>query len=129
MLTPEDDGRAKEAEANEAEEECSAPAHLRCEAEKTLRGRYCELPGKVGLAGLLVCEQHTRQLEAQDRRALLEGIVSSLELCLSNITLRRNKNLSMLLRAQHALAARELAHVLEEDVKRVTPQEEEEQQQ
>ena len=124
MLTPKDDGRAKE-----GEEECSARAHPPCEAEKTLRGGYCELPGKVGLAGLLVCEQHARHLEAQDRRALLEGIVSSLELCLSNITLRRNKDLSMLLRAQQALATRELAHVLEEDLKWVTPQEEEEEHQ
>src|SRR5215218_3120053 len=47
----------------------------RCEVKKTLRGGYCELPGKVRLAGLLVCERHARQLEAQDRRALLEGIV------------------------------------------------------
>src|SRR5919107_5929688 len=99
MLTPEDDGKAKEAEEEAKEEACSATVHPRCEAEKTLRGGYCELPGKVGLVGLLVCERHARQLEAQDRRALLEGIVSSLELCLSNITLRKNKDLSILLRA------------------------------
>ena len=92
-------------------------AYPRCEVEKTLRGGYCDLSGKVRLAGLLLCERHAKQLEAQDRRALLEGIVLSLELCLSNITLRRNKEFTILLRAQHAQAARELAHALEEDLR------------
>ena len=101
-------------------------AYPRCEVEKTLRGGYCDLSGKVRLAGLLVCERHARQLEAQDRRALLEGIVLSLELCLRNITLRRNTELSILLRAQHAQATRELAHALEEDLKWAATHEEEE---
>jgi hypothetical protein len=82
----------------------------RCEVKKTLRGGYCELPGKVRLAGLLVCERHARQLEAQDRRALLEGIVSSLGLCMRSIPLRKNKDLSMVVQSQRAQAARELAH-------------------
>ena len=104
-------------------------AYPRCEVEKTLRGGDCDLSGKVRLAGLLLCERHAKQLEAQDRRALLEGIVSSLELCLRNITLRRNKELSILLRAQHAQATRELAHALEEDLKWAATHEEEEHQQ
>src|SRR5918998_2150322 len=83
-------------------------AYPRCEVEKTLRGGYCELSGKIGFGALVVCERHARVLEAQDRRALLEGIVSSLGLCLSNITLRKNKDLSILLRAQQAQANREL---------------------
>jgi hypothetical protein len=107
MLVPEDTGKAKE-------EASSLTVHPRCEMEKTLRGGYCDLSGKVELAGLAVCERHARVLEAQDRRSLLEGIVSSLELCLRNITLRRDKNLSTLLRAQHARATRELAHALED---------------
>ena len=85
-----------------------------CEVEKTLRGGYCVLFGTVTFAGLAVCERHARVLEAQDRRALLEGIVSSLDLCLSNITLRKNKDLSILLRAQQAQANRELAYALED---------------
>ena len=101
-------------------------AYPRCEVEKTLRGGDCDLSVKVRLAGLLLCERHARQLEAQDRRALLEGIVSSLELCLRNITLRRNKELSILLRAQHAQATRELAHALKEDLKWAATHEEEE---
>jgi hypothetical protein len=101
-------------------------AYPRCEVEKTLRGGDCDLSGKVRLAGLLLCERHAKQLEAQDRRALLEGIVLSLELCLRNITLRRDKELSILLRAQHAQATRELAHALEEDLRWATAQKEEE---
>ena len=89
-------------------------AYPRCEVEKTLRGGYCELSGKIGFEGLVLCELHARVLEAQDRRALLEGIVSSLDLCLRSIPLRKNKDLSMMVRAQHAQATRELAHALED---------------
>ena len=94
-------------------------AYPRCEVEKTLRGGYCELSGKIGFKGLVLCERHARVLEAQDRRALLEGIVSSLDLCLRSIPLRKNKELSMVVRAQHAQAARELAHA-REDLRRAT---------
>jgi hypothetical protein len=89
-------------------------AYPRCEVEKTLRGGYCEFFGKLGFEGLLLCEHHARLLEAQDRVGLLEGIVSSLELCSRSIPLRKNKGLSILLRAQRAQAARELAHALED---------------
>jgi len=85
-----------------------------CEFEHTLKGGYCEQKGKVRLDGLLLCENHARQLEAQDKIALLQGIISCLELCLSNITLRRDKNLVGLLRAERAGAARELAFAFEE---------------
>jgi|SRR3954447_20826892 len=94
-------------------------AYPRCEVEKTLRGGYCELPGKIGFEGLVLCERHAGVLEAQDRRALLKGIVSPLDLCLRSILLRKNKDLSMLVRAQHAQATRELAHA-REDLKRAT---------
>jgi hypothetical protein len=85
-------------------------AYPRCEVEKTLRGGYCELSGKVEFADLLLCERHARLLEAQDRMGLLEGIISSLGLCLRSIPLRKNKDLSMVVRAQ---ANRERAHALE----------------
>jgi len=96
-----------------------AIAPLRCEVGETLRGGYCELSGKVGFKGLLLCERHARLLVAQDRTDLLEGIVSSLELCSRSISLRKNKDLSILLRAQRAQATRELAHALE-DLRRAT---------
>jgi hypothetical protein len=80
----------------------------RCEFEATLTGEYCEQIGKVRLDGLFLCESHARQLESQDKIALLQGIISCLELCLRNITLRRDKSLMGLLRAQRAGAAREL---------------------
>ena len=85
-------------------------AYPRCEVAQTLRGGYCERSGKIGFKGLVLCEQHARLLEAQDRMALLEGIVSCLGLCLSSIPLRKNKDLSMVVQSQRAQAARELAH-------------------
>jgi hypothetical protein len=49
----------------------------------------------------------------------LEAIISSLGLCLSSIPLRKNKDLSMVVRAQRAQATRELAHACE-DLRRAT---------
>ena len=66
-------------------------AYPRCEVEKTLRGGVCELPGNVGFEGLVLCERHAGVLEAQDRRAILEGIVSSLDLCLRSIPCARTR--------------------------------------
>ena len=116
MLVPNDD--------NKRNDLLDIAYHPRCEVEKTLKGGYCELPGKLELAGVLVCERHARVLEAQDRKALLEGIVLSLEVCLRSIPLRKNKDLSMLVLAQRAQAARELAHA-HEDLRRLTQEEEE----
>jgi hypothetical protein len=79
-----------------------------CEFDHTLKGGYCEEKGKVTLDGLLLCESHALQLEAQDKIDLLQGIISCLELCLRNIALRRDKNLVGVLRAERAGAAREL---------------------
>jgi hypothetical protein len=94
--------------------------YLHCEVSETLQGGgYCERSGQVGFKGLLLCERHARLLEAQDRTGLLEGIVSSLELCSRSIPLRKNKDFSILLRVQRAQAARELAHALE-DLRRAT---------
>ena len=57
------------------------------------------------LDGLLVCERHAHQLEAQNKIDLLRGIISCLDLCLSNLALRRDTNLVGLLRAERADAA------------------------
>lgn len=89
-------------------------AYPRCRVGETLQGGYCELSGNVGFKGLLLCKRHARQSEAQDRRDLLEGIISSLGLCLRSVPLRKNKDFSMLLRAQRAQATRELAHAGED---------------
>ena len=94
-------------------------AYPRCEVAETLQGGYCERSGRIEFAGLLLCERHARVLEAQDRMTLLEGIVSSLELCSRSIPLRKNKDFSILLRVQRAQATRELAHALE-DLRRAT---------
>jgi hypothetical protein len=79
-----------------------------CEFDHTLKGGYCKEKGKVRLDGLLLCERHAHQLEAQDRIDLLRGIISCLELCLSNLALRRDTNLVGLLRTRRAGAAAEL---------------------
>ena len=89
-------------------------AYPSCEVGETLQGGYCELSGKIGFKGLLLCERHAGQLEAQDRIDLLEGIVSSLGLCLRSIPLRKHKDLSRLVRVQLAQATRELAHARED---------------
>lgn len=86
-----------------------AIAYPRCEVSETLKGGYCELAGEVEFEGVLLCERHARQFEAQDRVDLLTGIVSSLELSLSSIPLRKDKNVTLLLRAKRADASRELA--------------------
>jgi hypothetical protein len=96
--------------------------HRRCEVGQTLQGGYCELAGEAGFKGLFLCKRHLRQLEAQDRVVLLEGIVGSLELCLSSIVLRKNKGLSIVLRAQRAQAIRELAQA-DEDLRRAKEEE------
>jgi len=80
----------------------------RCELDHTLKGEGCEKRGEVRLHGLLLCESHARRLEAQERVDLLRGIVSCLELSLSNLALRRDTNLAGHLRAERAGAAREL---------------------
>jgi hypothetical protein len=80
----------------------------RCEFDHTLKGEGCEKRGEVRWDGVLVCDSHARQLEAQERVDLLLGIISCLELSLSNLALRRDTYLVGLLRAERAAAAREL---------------------
>src|SRR3954447_22018806 len=92
----------------------STIAHRRCEISQTLKSGYCELAGEVEFRGVLLCGRHARQLQAQDRRDLLKGIVSSLDLSLRSVPLRRDKNLTLLLRAQRAQATRELARAYED---------------
>jgi len=94
-------------------------AHPRCEVGETLQEGYCELPGEAEFRGLLLCEWHARQAEAQDRIDLLVGITSSLELCLRNILLWRDTNLVWLLRYQRAWATQEL-HRAHEDLWQAT---------
>jgi hypothetical protein len=80
----------------------------RCEFEATLKGGYCEERAEARFDGLLLCKRHAHQIEAQDKIDLLQGIISCLELCLCNITIRRDTTLTGLLRAERAGAAREL---------------------
>jgi hypothetical protein len=86
----------------------------RCEVDETLQGGHCEVAGEVPFDGVLLCVWHARRSEAQDRVELLTGIVSCLQISLRSIPLRRDKNLTLLLRAQRAQATRELARASED---------------
>jgi hypothetical protein len=83
--------------------------HLPCEISRTLKGGCCEHAEEVQFADVLLCRRHARQLQAQDRVDLLRGIVSSLELSLRSILLRKDRDLTLLVRGQRAQAAQELA--------------------
>jgi PAS domain S-box-containing protein len=85
-----------------------------CEFAENLRGEDCELPGTTWSEGKLLCEDHARQYELQDRMDLLRGIISSLELCLDNVAVRRDANFVRLLKAEVAHATRELELAREE---------------
>jgi hypothetical protein len=94
----------------------------RCEVEETLKGGECELAGEVDFKGVLLCGRHARQLEAQDRVALLRGIISCLEISLRSLPLRRDRNLTLLLRAKRAQTTREL-YLAHEDLRRTQEEE------
>jgi hypothetical protein len=85
-------------------------AYPRCEVCETLKGGHCEFAGEVEFKGVLLCVWHARQFEAQDRVDLLTGIVSCLDLSLSNIPLHKDKNLTLLVQAQRAQVNREHAY-------------------
>ena len=82
-----------------------------CEFGEILSGESCELPGKSWSEGKLLCDAHARQSELQDRIDLLRGVITSLELCLDNVAVRRDANFVRLLKAEvaHATAELELA--------------------
>jgi hypothetical protein len=97
----------------------AATEYLRCEVADTLQGGHCELAAEAEFQGLLLCEWHARQSEAYDRMDLLRGIVSSLDLCLRNVLLRRDSDLVRLLRYRRAHASQEL-HRAHEDLRQAT---------
>jgi len=90
-----------------------AIVYVPCEITKTLKGGDCELEGEVEFGDVLLCRRHASQFEARDRVGLLVGIVSSLELSLRSIALRKDRDFALLLRAQLAQSKRELAHARE----------------
>jgi PAS domain S-box-containing protein len=82
-----------------------------CQFGEILPGESCELPGMIWSEGKLLCDAHARQSELQDRIDLLRGVITSLELCLDNVAVRRDANFVRLLKAEvaHATAELELA--------------------
>lgn len=74
-----------------------------------MQGFRCELPGRISSrGGLLLCGHHDRQLEDRDRTVLLQGIVSTMDLCLMSLSMRRDTERMKLLRFQRAEKAQEL---------------------
>ena len=90
----------------------------RCEVGRTLRGGQCELPGEIESGGALLCARHAKRAEIYERIDLLHGIVLSSELCLRTVSLRGDRNRTLLLRRQRARATREL-DLAYEDLRRV----------
>jgi PAS domain S-box-containing protein len=82
-----------------------------CEFGEIFPGGSCGLPGEIWSEGKLLCDMHARQSELQDRVDLLRGVITSLELCLDNVAVRRDANFVRLLKAEvaHATAELELA--------------------
>jgi PAS domain S-box-containing protein len=80
----------------------------RCEFGEMLPGERCGFPGEIWSEGKLLCEMHARQSELQDRIDLLRGVITSLELCLDNVAVRRDTNFVRLLKAEVAHATAEL---------------------
>ena len=68
---------------------------------------HCDLPGEVTYRGVFVCGPHARLLGAEDRAVLLRGLVSTLDLCLQSLTVRRDTELMETLRFERAEAAQE----------------------
>jgi PAS domain S-box-containing protein len=83
----------------------------RCQFGEILTGESCGLPGATLSQGKLLCEVHARQSGLQDRVDLLRGVITSLELCLDNVAVRRDANFVGLLKAEmaHTSAQLELA--------------------
>ena len=70
----------------------------------------CECFGSIFYGDrLLVCGRHYRLLETRDRMMLLSGLVSTLDLCLDSLPLRRDPETLRRLRLQRAEKVRELA--------------------
>lgn len=86
----------------------------KCAFGEILPGENCELPGEIWSEGKLLCKPHARQYELQDRTDLLRGIISSLQLTLDNVAVRRDANFVRLLKAEVAHATAELEAAQEE---------------
>ncbi len=82
----------------------------RCQVEWTLLNVHCESFGSIFYGDLLlVCDRHYRLFEIQDRMMLLSGLVSTLDLCLESLPLRRDPDTLRHLKLQRAEKVRELA--------------------
>src|SRR5215210_2780615 len=57
-----------------------AKEQLRCEANKTLKGGYCETPGTQRTIDGLLCKAHARQFGLEERIVCWQAILLHIEL-------------------------------------------------
>jgi len=85
-----------------------------CEFEHTLKGAYCGVGGQVRLDGLLLCNQHARQLRLEERVAYWRAILAHVELWSAEARTRGRDDVVRLLGVERTRASAALGHVLED---------------
>jgi hypothetical protein len=85
-----------------------------CEFERTLKGEYCGVGGQVRLDGLLLCNQHARQIRLEERVAYWWAILAHVELWSGEAHSRGREDVVRLLEVERARSAAALGHVLED---------------
>src|SRR5215211_7608607 len=94
-----------------------AKEQLRCEANKTLKGVYCETPGTQRTVDGLLCEAHARQFGLEERIACWEAILLHIELWTKAARRRGREDIVRLLNLERAEAAAALERAYK-DLKR-----------
>jgi hypothetical protein len=90
----------------------------RCEFEATLKGEYCGQIGHVRLDGLLLCDQHARQLRLEERVAYWSAILAHIELWSGEARTQGRGDVVGLLGIERTRASAALGRVLLEDLER-----------
>jgi hypothetical protein len=85
-----------------------------CEFERTLKGEYCGVGGQVRLDGLLLCNQHARQLRLEEGVAYWRAILAHVELWSGEARTRRRDDVVRLLEVERTRSAAVLGRILED---------------
>lgn len=82
-----------------------------CEAGKLLGVEECARPGRATYTGLVLCKEHLRRFELEDRREALRSLVVLLEAAMEG-TEDRDLRRSLLLRRRDAAARLRITETL-----------------
>jgi hypothetical protein len=85
-----------------------------CEFERTLKGEYCGVGGQVRLDGLLLCNQHARQLRLEERVAYWLAMLAHIRLWSGEARSRERDDVVRLLQIERARSTAALERVYEE---------------